>query len=134
MRALAAKCVEFCVRGDWSGVRRGLRTDRKALERTLARYGEKGVEALAQATPRRTGKTAESWRYRLEWTKEGAAIIWENDNAPGGVPVALLLQYGHGTKSGVYVAGKDYINPAMKPVFDQLSQELWKEVRGWPTR
>lgn len=96
----------------------------------LDRYGQMGVEALRNATPRRTGTTAESWDYRI--TKGGiwVGIDWFNTNQVenGGPSVAVLLQYGHGTRGGTYVSGVDYINPAMRVVFDEIVNDLWKKV------
>lgn len=95
----------------------------------LRRYGEKGVEALAEATPRDTGRTAESWSYTIVKQDEGYAIYWKNSNVQNGANIALLLQYGHATRQGAYVRGIDYINPALKKVFKEMADELWKEVR-----
>lgn len=94
----------------------------------LEKYGQKGVEALAEATPKATGKTAASWSYEIKMEKTGAVLSWTNSNVVDGVPIAVILQYGHGTRNGGYVQGVDYINPAMKPVFDAIRDELWKEV------
>lgn len=94
----------------------------------LEKYGQKGVEALAEATPKATGKTAASWSYEIKMEKTGAVLSWKNSNIVDGVPIAVILQYGHGTRNGGYVQGVDYINPAMKPVFDAIRDELWKEV------
>lgn len=94
----------------------------------LEKYGQKGVEALAEATPKATGKTAASWSYEIKMEKTGAVLSWKNANIVDGVPIAVILQYGHGTRNGGYVQGVDYINPAMKPVIDAIRDELWKEV------
>lgn len=100
--------------------------------KTYARIaGQKGVEALANATPRDTGLTANSWRYKIEEDKEKntLTIVWENTNVVDEwFNVALMLQYGHGTGSGYWIEGIDYINPALKNVFDDLADRLWKEV------
>lgn len=96
----------------------------------LKRYGEKGVSKLKAATPVDSGETANSWDYRIETNKNKISIIWFNTNINKGVPIALILQTGHGTRNGGYVRGIDYINPAMKPVFDELANEVWKEVIG----
>lgn len=90
----------------------------------LKRYGEMGVEYLANATPKRTGKTASSWSYELKRVKNGYELSWHNSNMSEGVNVAILIQYGHGTRGGTWVEGIDYINPVIRPIFDQLSQEL----------
>lgn len=89
-----------------------------------------GVDALSAATPVDTGKTAASWGYVITRTSDTATITWTNSNVNNGVPIALILQYGHGTGTGGYVKGRDYIKPAIRPVFDELANELWKEVTG----
>lgn len=94
----------------------------------LEEYGELGVQLLKQYTPRRTGKTAESWSYSIEKTKTGISINWNNSNLNKGVNVAMLIQYGHAMPQGYYVEGIDYINPALKPLFDTLGKQLWEEV------
>ena len=94
----------------------------------LARYGERGVQALRSATPVDSGKTADSWYYEIESDRDGATISWCNRNVNKGVVIAILIQYGHGTGTGGYVQGTDYINPAMKPIFDEMANECWKEV------
>jgi hypothetical protein len=96
--------------------------------RTLGRYGQEGVRALSSATPEDTGETASSWTYELEATPSTYAIIWSNTNVVNGRPIAILLQYGHGTGTGGYVQGRDYINPALRPIFDRIVNEAWKEV------
>ena len=93
-------------------------------------WGQKGVEALEAATPKRTGLTAASWTYRIERVGDKIRIGWINTNEHNGVPIAILIQYGHATRTGGYVAGVDYINPAMKPVFDEIVKESWLEVIG----
>ncbi len=94
----------------------------------LEKYGRLGVERLAEATPKRTGKTAASWSYEIKMEKTGATLCWKNSNIVDGVPIAVILQYGHGTRNGAYVQGLDYINPAVAPILTALSEELWKEV------
>ena len=94
----------------------------------LERYGRKGVEALAAATPKETGRTAECWDYRIEDTGTGYSIVWTNSNINDGVMIAMLLQYGHGTGTGGWVEGIDYINPAIRSIFTQMADEAWKEV------
>ena len=95
----------------------------------LSRYGEKGVKVLTDATPVDSGKTASAWGYTIEKKRDYVAIVWTNSNIKDGVPVAILLQYGHATRSGGYVQGIDYINPALRNVFDDLAEEAWKEIR-----
>ena len=94
----------------------------------LKRYGERGVAALAAATPSDTGKTAQSWGYRIVRRRQAAVLEFYNTNSADGTPVAILLQYGHGTRQGGYVQGRDYINPATQPIFDELATALWKEM------
>lgn len=94
----------------------------------LNKYGERGVSALASATPVDTGLTANSWEYSINREKDSVSISFENTNINNGVSIAILLQYGHGTRNGGYVQGRDYINPAIQPLFDQIAEEAWKEV------
>lgn len=94
----------------------------------MNKYGEMGVAALSSATPVESGKTARSWGYKVVPKKNSIAIVWTNSNVVSGVPIAIILQYGHGTGTGGFVQGIDYINPAMKPVFDKISQDFWREV------
>lgn len=102
---------------------------RRDYLKSLDQFGKKGVAALSAATPKRTGKTASSWGYEIENKLNSIKITWTNDNlTTQNTPVAVLIQYGHGTKSGVYVQGIDYINPALKPVFDNIADQIWKEV------
>lgn len=96
----------------------------------LKRYGEAGVRALAAATPKDTGETASSWGYEIQTDRTGARVIWTNSNVVDGFPIAILIQYGHGTGGGGYVQGRDYINPALRSIFDQLAVAAWKEVTG----
>lgn len=94
----------------------------------LDKYGRLGVQALSSATPVRSGKTASSWSYEIAHEGSGGAIQFLNSNLNKGVNIAIILQEGHGTGTGGYVAGRDYINPALQPLFDQLADELWREV------
>lgn len=98
------------------------------IRNTLDKYGAQGVAALAAATPIRTGETAGSWNYEVERSGNRYSIVWKNDNINNGVNIALILQLGHGTGTGGYVQGVDYINPALQPIFDQLAEEAWQEV------
>lgn len=99
------------------------------LFRSLDRHGQAGVDALARATPIDSGLTAQSWNYRIIQGARGPTIEWYNTNTQTGVNVAILLQYGHGTGTGGYVQGRDYINPAIQPVFDRILKDFLKEVR-----
>lgn len=92
------------------------------------KYAERGLSALINATPKDSGKTASSWSYEIIKSKGKTSIIWSNSNIVNNIPIAVVLQYGHATKSGGFVQGKDYINPALKPIFDEMANELWKEV------
>lgn len=97
---------------------------------TLEQFAQRGVEALSAATPVDTGATARSWTYEIVRSKGYFSIRWMNTNNEGGVPIAILLQYGHGTGTGGYVQGRDYINPAIRPIFDQIEAEVRKVVTG----
>lgn len=94
----------------------------------LDKYGKMGVQALADATPKDSGKTAESWVYKIERKNHVIYLTWSNTNFNDGVPIAVVLQYGHATRNGGWVEGIDYINPAMQPIFQQIAEEAWKEV------
>lgn len=94
----------------------------------LDKYGQMGVAALSQYTPKDTGKTAASWYYDYFVTDYGFKIVWSNSNFNNKVPIAIVIQYGHATRNGGYVEGIDYINPAMKPVFEKIADEAWKEL------
>lgn len=94
----------------------------------LEQYGEIGVKRLFDATPKRTGLTAASWYYEIEKTRDGYVINWCNSNIQGGENIALLIQYGHGTRTGAWVQGRDYINPAIEPVLDDLRKAISEEV------
>lgn len=94
----------------------------------LDKYGKAGVAALASATPVDTGLTANSWYYRVDHTENSMSLLFLNSNIQNGVPIAIILQYGHGTGTGGWVEGRDYINPAIQPIFDELAKNAWKEV------
>ena len=96
--------------------------------KNIERYAQMGVEALRDATPKDTGLTADSWYYEIDYSDGHLTINWLNTNVSDGYNVALLIQYGHGTRNGGYVAGIDYINPALRPIFDALADDVWKEV------
>jgi hypothetical protein len=100
----------------------------RRIEDALHTYGVQGVDALSNATPRESGLTAESWQYRIRTDKVGWTIEWFNTHIVDGRPIAILLQYGHATGTGGYVVGRDYINPAMRPIFDKMADDMWKEV------
>lgn len=94
----------------------------------LNKYGNIGVEALAAATPVDTGETARSWEFVIEHGRSRTTIYWTNTHINDGISIALILQYGHGTGTGGYVQGRDYINPAIRPIFDKIAEDLWREV------
>lgn len=94
----------------------------------LNKYGKRGVELLAASTPTDSGKTAESWNYEIKTERDRYEILWTNSNVNKGVNIAMILQYGHGTRQGGYVQGRDYINPVTQQVFDEMASELWGEV------
>lgn len=98
-------------------------------EKILKKYGEIGVQELQKATPKDTGYTASCWGYKIVKNKDGYSIVWTNSNVVNGIPIAVIIQYGHATRNGGYVQGVDYINPALKPIFEKLSNDVWKEVR-----
>ena len=100
----------------------------KAIFNSLNQYGEEGVRALSAATPKDSGLTAQSWTYEIKITPTSYSIIWNNTNVVDGMPIAILIQLGHGTGTGGYVAGRDYINPALLPIFDRITATIWKEV------
>ena len=96
--------------------------------KALDKFGQQGVTALSGATPTRSGKTASSWDYEVLVSGGSITIQWTNSNINNGVSIAIILQYGHGTRNGGYVVGRDYINPAMRPLFDKMADEAWKAV------
>lgn len=100
----------------------------KRIYNCLDKYGREGVAALAAATPVDTGKTAASWSYEVVEKKDTISIVWKNSNVVDGVPIAIVIQYGHATPTGGYVQGVDYINPALQPIFDKIAKDVWKEV------
>ena len=102
--------------------------NRVYIRRILNKYGQLGVEYLAKNTPKRSGKTANSWSYDIEENGGDYTIVWSNSNTHHNVNIALILQYGHGTGTGGFVRGIDYINPAMRPIFENIAEDAWKEV------
>ena len=121
--------ISFRQKGDFSKLTRYLERVKEAAKiGILDKYGKEGVAALASATPTETGKTASSWYYEIEHQNGSAKITFNNSNINKGVPIAIILQYGHGTGTGGWVQGRDYINPAIQPLFDRLADEAWKEV------
>lgn len=106
-------------------LRQLIKVDYKSI---LNRYGKKGVEALSAATPVDSGVTAQSWKYDIIENKDGISIVWSNENLNDGVNIAILLRYGHGTGTGGYVVGRDYISPAIQPVFEDMANSVWREL------
>lgn len=121
--------IKLTHEGDFSKLQKFLNniTNRKYLN-ILSKYGQEGVAALAAATPVDSGLTASSWNYEIVDDGTHTELVWTNSNVNKGHNIAILLQYGHGTGTGGYVVGRDYINPALAPVFDRMAKELWKEV------
>lgn len=121
--------ITFSARGDFKNLERFLKKMSKGeIFRKLDGYGRQGVAALASATPSETGATAAAWSYSVTNSNGGWTIAWENDNIVDGRPIVILLQYGHGTGTGGYVQGRDFINPAIKPIFDKIAEGVWQEV------
>lgn len=119
------------VKGDFKETKKFLNkmTTRDYIK-NLQRLGERGVAALAAATPVNTGVTSQSWRFELIEEKGHVKLCWVNDNMVDGIPLVILLQCGHGTKNGGYVVGRDFINPAIRPIFDQIANEAWMVVKN----
>lgn len=123
--------IEFRQKGDFSKLSNFLEKSRESINiGLLNKYGRDGVKALSSQTPVDTGLTAESWYYKITRTKGRATLSFHNRNVVNGVPIAIILQYGHGTRNGGWVDGIDYINPAIKPVFMKIVKEAWKEVKN----
>ena len=95
---------------------------------SLDEYCRQGIKALAEATPVDSGLTAESWSYNIEKDRGNITVSFHNSNIQNGVPIAIILQYGHGTRNGGWVEGRDYINPAIQPIFDKIAEKAWREV------
>lgn len=121
--------ISFRQKGDFSKLNRYFeRLKEVARLSILDKYGREGVAALESATPVESGRTAQSWSYEIEHSKGSATISFSNSNINKGVNIAIILQYGHGTGTGGWVEGRDYINPAIQPIFDRMADEVWKEV------
>jgi len=115
--------------GDFKNTTKFLeRAQKMSVTEILNRYGKEGVKALAAATPKDTGETASKWNYEITTGRNKSSVTWTNDSQNDGVPIVILIQYGHGTKNGGYVSGVDFINPAIKGVMDRLADSIWKEV------
>lgn len=117
--------------GDYRATKRWMdKMEAGSVADVLRSCGERGIEALSAATPVRTGKTAASWGFEAKTSSKGVTLTWTNSNVVNGVPIAIILQYGHGTGTGGYVHGRDYINPAMRPVFDEIESRISRMLRG----
>ena len=121
--------ITFRQKGDFSKLTRYLERAKEVIKLgDLDKYGQEGVDAISSATPVDSGLTASSWYYKIE-NKNGSAIIsFYNSNVNNGVPIAIILQYGHGTNNGGWVEGRDYINPAILPIFEKIANDAWEEV------
>ena len=121
--------ISFRHKGDFSKFTRFLEKAKEIIRiGDLDRYGREGVAALASATPVDSGQTARSWYYEIKQDQGSVTITFNNSNVNAGVPIAIILQYGHGTGTGGWVQGRDYINPAIQPIFDKLANDAWREV------
>lgn len=121
--------ITFRQKGDFSKLTKFLEKAKETVKiGDLDKYGREGIAALASATPVDSGLTANSWYYKIEQKKGSVLIGFYNKNIQNGVPIAIILQYGHATRNGGWVQGRDYINPAIQPIFDQIASHAWKEV------
>lgn len=121
--------IKFSQKGDFSKLNSFLEKSKNLIKiGDLDKYGREGVQTLSEATPKDTGLTSKSWNYEIKRTNDRVSITFTNSNIQNGVPIAIILQYGHGTGWGGYVQGRDYINPAIRPIFDKIADEAWKEV------
>lgn len=121
--------ISFRQKGDFSNLNKYLEKVKEVVKMgDLDKYGREGVAALSSATPVDTGKTANSWYYKIERQNGSVSINFLNSNINDGVPIAIILQYGHATSTGGWVEGRDYINPAIRPLFDSIAEKAWKEV------
>lgn len=121
--------ISFRQKGDFSKLTSFLERAKESVKiGDLDKYGREGVAALSSATPIDSGKTANSWSYEITNKDGSVTISFNNSNIQNGVPIAIILQYGHGTKNGGWVQGRDYINPAIQPVFDEIVDKAWREV------
>ena len=121
--------ISFKHTGDFSKTLSFLKKNVKGVPISiLEQYGKEGVAALSANTPVESGLTANSWAYKTHSSGGVTSISWNNTNVVNGVPIAIILQYGHGTQNGGWIEGKDYINPAIKPIFDKIQERVWQEV------
>ena len=121
--------ITFRQKGDFSKLNHYFEKLKEGIKiGDLDKYGRAGVEALSNATPKDTGQTASSWYYEIKRSNGSVSIQFKNSNIREGVPIAVILQYGHGTGTGGWVEGRDYINPAIRPIFDAIANDAWREV------
>lgn len=121
--------ISFRQKGDFSKTLKYLDRIRDPIKMgILDKYGREGVKALSSATPVDSGATANSWYYKIEKDNKSAKVVFYNSHINKGVPIAIIIQYGHGTGTGGWVQGRDYINPAIRPIFDKMANEIWREV------
>lgn len=121
--------ITFRQKGDFSKLNHYFEKLKEGIKiGDLDKYGRAGVEALSNATPKDSGQTASSWYYEIKRSNGSVSIQFKNSNVHEGVPIAVILQYGHGTGTGGWVEGRDYINPAIQPIFDAIANNAWKEV------
>lgn len=121
--------IKLTVNGDWSKVDGYFERMKELFSKgRFDEWGRMGVDALRYATPKRTGLTSESWSYDIKRSSGRVSIEWYNSNTNDGNNIAILIQYGHGTRQGAWVEGRDYINPAMVDVFENIVKEMWEEV------
>lgn len=121
--------ISFLHKGDFRKTEKLLKKSLgKDYRKILEHYAQEGVKALSSATPIESGQTASSWDYEIIQNKDSLSVVWKNYHINKGVNIAIILQYGHSTRHGGYVKGRDYINPALRPIFDKLAEAAWKEV------
>lgn len=123
--------IKFKAKGDFSKLESFIKHSKEAAKLgNLEKYGREGVAILASVTPVESGETAKSWYYKIERGRGSIKLLFCNSNVQNGVPIAIILQYGHATRNGGWVEGRDYINPAARSIFDKIAKEAWKEVTG----
>ena len=121
--------IRFEQKGNFSKLDRYFKRINNTMDKlNLDEFGKRGVAALSSATPVKTGLASRSWYYKITKTKDSATILFCNSDIENGAPIAIILQYGHATKNGGWVEGRDYINPSIQPIFDELASDAWKEV------
>lgn len=121
--------VVFKHKGDFHNTEKLLtQYDKNKFKPILESYGRKGIAALSAATPIDTGETSNSWGYEIDFRTNSFILQFTNSHVNNGIPIAILIQYGHGTRHGGYVPGRDFINPALVSIFDDLAEDIWKEI------